>query len=286
MITETSGAETHATTPNRFAQVGDHRYAYRRFGNRHGSPIIFRQHYRGNMDYWDPIVTDELAREHEVILFDNAGVGLSSGQTPDNVLAMTNHVSAFVDSLGLAQFDILGFSLGGFIAQRLALTRPSSVRRIILAATGPQGGQGMDRFTTDVATHANPDIPDIEDLLAVFFEPTERSQTAGRAHYLRTSLRVAEPDTFTNLQTRDAQLKAIQAWGAPDGMAYARLKYIQQPVLVVNGINDTMFLSINSFILASNIPNAILTLYPDSGHGSIFQYAELFAKQALGFLAN
>jgi pimeloyl-ACP methyl ester carboxylesterase len=144
----------------------------------------------------------------------------------------------------------------------------------------------MDRFTTDVATHANPDIPDIEDLLAVFFEPTERSQTAGRAHYLRTSLRVAEPDTFTNLQTRDAQLKAIQAWGAPDGMAYARLKYIQQPVLVVNGINDTMFLSINSFILASNIPNAILTLYPDSGHGSIFQYAELFAKQALGFLAN
>jgi len=210
VTTQDARADTHATAPNMFAQVGDYRYA--------------------------------------------------------------NHVTAFAQGIGVTHYDIMGYSLGGFVAQHLALADPSSIRRIILAATGPQGGEGMERFTTDVANHANPDKPNIKDVLALFFEPSASSQAAGRAHYQRTRQRVAEADTVPSLQTRNSQLKAIQDWG--------------DPVFVVNGINDTMFLSINSFILVSNIPNAILTLYPDSGHGAIFQYAELFAKQALSFLAN
>ena len=286
MTTLTSHIESHATAPNLFAECDGFAYAYRRFGNPALTPIVFLQHYRGNMDDWDPIITDTLACDREVILFDNAGVGLSSGQTPDNILAMGNHVAAFTDAIGLKQFDILGYSMGGFIAQWFALARPASVRRLILAATGPQGGEGMERFTTYVASHANAAKPDVKDVLALFFEPSAGSQAAGHAHYHRTSLRTADPDTVPNLQTRDAQLKSIQDWGAQDGIRYARLKHITQPVFVVNGINDRMFLSINSFILASHIPNATLTLYPDSGHGAIFQYAEAFAKQACDFLAD
>jgi pimeloyl-ACP methyl ester carboxylesterase len=277
-------SDTHDTAPNRFAEASGLKYAYRRFGKKGATPIVFLQHFRGNLDDWDPIITNSLAQEREVILFASAGVGLSTGENPDNVWDMTKHLAAFLDALDLPQADILGYSLGGFVAQQFALTYPKRARRLILAGTGPQGGVGMEIFTHDILRIAVKDSPVPDDILLIFFQPTGESQAAGRAFLERLMTRPKDREPRTSLQTRDAQLKAIQGWGYPDGTQYARLKYIRHPTMVVGGINDAMFPSINAFTLAEHLPNAHLNLYPDASHGGIMQYGDLFSQQANGFL--
>ena len=277
-------SETHDTAPTRFVEAGGFNYAFRRFGKKGEAPIVLLQHFRGNLDDWDPIITNSLAAKREVILFASAGVGLSTGETPDSVWDMTKHLAAFQEALNLEQVDILGYSLGGFIAQQFALSYPDRARRLILAGTGPQGGEGMEIFTHDILRVAVKDSPVPDDILLIFFQPTGASQAAGRAFLDRLKTRSADREPRTTLQTRDAQLKAIQGWGYPDGTRYARLKYIPHPTLVVGGINDAMFPSINAFTLAENLPNAYLSLYPDASHGGIMQYAELFSAQANNFL--
>ncbi len=274
----------HETAPNQFLDVNNQRYAYRRFGKTGGVPILFLQHFRGTMDNWDPAVTDPLAREHDLILFDNAGVGLSSGEPASSVPELARHAVAFIRGLNLASVDLLGFSLGGFVAQQVALDHPELVRRIVLASTGPQGGEGMGSYTDDVVAHAIVEEIGPEDLLFLFFAHTETSQTAGRAFLQRLRTRTAEPDAPASLAVRDAQLQAIGAWGTPNGKDYSRLKEIKQPVFIANGNHDLMVPSINSLILSQNLPNGLLSLYPDAGHGALFQYAELFTAQANQFL--
>jgi len=279
-------SDTHNTTPTRFIDGGGIKYAYRRFGASTGTPIIFLQHFRGGLDNWDPLVTDGLAKARPVILFNNAGVASSGGEPANTVSDMAKHVLTFINALGLTQVDVFGFSLGGFVAQQLVLESPNLIRRLILAGTGPQGGEGMDAFTPAVAQNATQAIPTIENFLYLFFSPSKASQAAGRAFWQRRHAR-ADQDIPSSLAAMDAQATAIADWGAvPKFGRYEQLKRIRQPVLVVNGRDDIMVPSVNSFILQQHIPHATLILYPDSGHGAFFQYSDLFTSHARLFLES
>ncbi len=239
------------------------------------------------MDNWDPAVVNPLAASHDVILFDNAGVGGSSGPPATTVKGMAHHVAAFAGALHLDSVDLFGFSMGGFAAQQVAIDYPSLVRRLILAGTGPQGGQHLDwRSNRSVTDHAAIDSPGAEDLMSLMFAHTETSQKLARAFVQRLAARSAAPDAPSTLEVRDAQMQAIGAWAAPCDDHYHRLKTITQPTFVANGLWDSMCPAINSFILAENLPQAFLVLYPDAGHGSIFQYPELFTDQVLRFLKD
>jgi pimeloyl-ACP methyl ester carboxylesterase len=278
---------THETAPNLIVEANGFCYAYRRFGAKGSTPVLFLQHFRGTMDNWDPIVINAIAEQREVILFDNAGVGRSSGLAESTIAASTRHVVAFIRALGLGRVDVFGFSMGGFIAQQLAHDHPSLVSRLILVGTGPEGGERIDwRFTEDVASHVGIDAPGPDDLKYVFFAHSETSQKAAVEFVKRLGTRTAEPDGVSTLQVRDAQTAAIAAWGVPNGGDYSKLHTIAQPALVVNGIYDIVVPAVNSWILVSHLPNALLLIYPDAGHGSLYQYAESFNRQALRFLES
>lgn len=272
---------THVTAPTRFVETNGIRYAYRRFGSESGTPLVFLQHFRGGLDNWDPLVTDGLAQGRPAILFNNAGVASSSGETPDTVDAMADHLTTFVNALGLPQIDVLGFSIGGYVAQSFVLRHPHLVRRLVLVGTGPRNGEpGKDPRILEVA--GNP-IPVCEDFLFLFFSPSEASQAAGRAFWERRHQRM-DADPPSSIQTMKAQQAALMEWRQPRGERYADLKAIKQPTLVVNGNDDIMVPTINSFTLSQHIPNAQLIVYPDSGHGALFQYPELFVAHTELFL--
>jgi pimeloyl-ACP methyl ester carboxylesterase len=261
------------------------RFAYRRFGKSNGVPLVFNMHFTGTMDHWDPLVTDGLAATREVILFDNAGISPTSGEVPTSVEEMAANAAAFIKALGLAKVDVLGFSLGGFVAQALTVANPGLVRRLILVGTGPRGGEGMATLTREAqavfgATYANPD----EVWLGVFFAPTEASQAAGRAFLRRFRLRQEGRDPEVSEKVAPAQITAIGKWGAPRADAFDYLRQITQPTLVINGSHDVIIYTVNSLILQQNLPNAELILYPDSNHGSQYQYPALFVADVTRFL--
>jgi pimeloyl-ACP methyl ester carboxylesterase len=261
-------------------------FAYRRFGNTDTAalPLVCFQHYRGNLDNWDPALVDAIAEQREVILFDNAGVGGSSGTVPHTVTPMAYDALAFIDALGLEQIDILGYSMGGFVAQELTLVRPRLVRRLVLAGTGPQGGVEQHGYRDEVNGNATADEPGAEDLLALFFERSETSVAKGWEFVERIFTRTEDRDVATDLRTRDAQLDAVTTWGIPDASRLNRLAGITQPVLAVNGENDRMVPTPNTFLLAERLPNAQLKIYPDAGHGFLFQYPAEFAAELEEFL--
>ena len=261
-------------------------YAYRRFGDteRDVPPLLFLQHFRGNLDNWDPDLVDPIAAEREVILLDNAGVGGSSGSSPDTIDGMARAALSFVDGLGLRKVDVLGFSLGGFVAQELTLIRPQLVRRLVLAGTGPQGGERMHGFRPEVFATAMADEPGAENLLSLFFEHTPDSVAKGYAFVERIFTRAEDRDAPVSLAVRDAQIDAITTWGIPDPTRLHRLAGITQPTLVANGDNDIMVPTPNSRLLADRLPNARLSIYPNAGHGFLFQYPTEFAAEVNGFL--
>jgi pimeloyl-ACP methyl ester carboxylesterase len=280
--------ESLLAAPNRTVEAANGvTYAYRRLGGTQAGtpPLVLLQHFRGNLDNWDPALVDALAATREVILFDNAGVGGSTGTTPRTVTAMAHDALRFIEALELDEIDVLGFSLGGFVAQELVLIRPRLVRRLVLAGTGPQGGEEMNGFTDDVYVSATRDEPSAEDLLALFFTPSESSVAAGWEFIGRIVIRAEDRDADTTLATRDAQLDAIHTWGVPDQSKFNRLAAVRQPVLVAGGDNDRMVPTRNSHLLADRLPDARLRIYPDAGHGFLFQYAAEFSAEVEAFLS-
>lgn len=278
---------SHQTAPTQYAEANGIRFAYRRFGNAEGVPLVMNIHFTGTMDHWDPAVTDGLAEGREVILFNNAGISSSSGTVPESIEEMAANAAAFIEALGLKQVDVLGFSMGGLIAQALAIAKPQLVRKLILVGTGPRSGEGMASLTPEAQEifGASYDEPD-HLWLRVHFSPSASSQAAGHAFLKRFRLRSENRDPEANEKVAPAQLAALAKWGAPRENPYAYLEAIEQPTLVVNGDNDVIIYSINSWILQQHIPDAQLIIYPDANHGSLYQYPQRFVAHVAQFLAE
>src|SRR6202049_3867348 len=277
---------THQTAPTQFVEANGIRFAYRRFGKTGGVPLVFSQHYIGTMDYWDPTVTDGLARDREVILFNNAGVSSSSGEIPTTFEQMAANAIAFIKALGLKQVDLFGFSIGGLVVQEITLQAPGLVRRLIVDGAGPRGGQGMELIAQATARlfGAHPHDPPENVWLAVKFSPSAAGQAAGREFLKRTHRRQEGRDPEVNDKVSPAQLEAIGKWGVQQKGSYDYLKTLKQPTLIVNGSNDVIMPTVNSFIMQQNMPYAQLIVYPDSNHGAHHMYPELFVEHATLFL--
>jgi pimeloyl-ACP methyl ester carboxylesterase len=272
---------SHETAPTQFVEAEGVRFAYRRFGKSGRPPLLFLQYFNANMDDWDPFVTNGLALDRDVILFDNAGIGSSGGDTPSTVLEMTRHVVAFCRALGLKEIDAVGFSLGGMIAQQLAYDHPKMLRRIILLGTGPRGGEGMTFAELSAEEKADP----VRFLLDAFFSPTETSQAAGKAFLERLQWRRDDRDLSVSKNSAEGQLNAIREWGTiPSSNRYAMLEKIEHKTLIIHGNKDIVVQPINALILAERLPDAQLVVYPDASHGAQYQHASLFLRQANLFL--
>jgi pimeloyl-ACP methyl ester carboxylesterase len=276
-------SEKLETAPTEFIEADGIRFAYRSFGNKSGTPLVFLQHFSGTMDDWDPAVVNTLAKDRPVVVFDNTGVGKSSGKTPDNVLQMATDAVQFLSALDLKNVDLLGFSLGGLVAQQLAVDHPELVRKIVLAGTAPQGGEEHLLKVLGEA-FSQKDLSDPK--LYLFFTQSEASQAAGRAFLARINSRKVDRDPPSGKEITDPQAKAIISWCANKDPEHSILTAISQPVLVVNGSNDIMLPTENSYVIFKHLRNAKLILYPDSGHGALFQYAEDFVYQTTRFLTD
>lgn len=274
--------------PTLFLQAGDQKYAYRRFGAGSTPPLLLLQHFTGTLDNWDPAVTDPLAQGREIILFENAGIGRSTGTVPGSIAGMAQHVLSFLDGLGLSTCDVLGFSLGGMIAQQIAQDRPATIRRMILVGTAPRGGEDvMHLEKPSLAKYlSDPNLKGYARLQKLFFAPSDSSQAAGAAFIKRLALRTQDLEPVAGPDVAKAQVMAFREWEGTVGERFTHLKSIHQPTLVVNGIYDEMIPVRNSYWLSANLPNAVLLTYPDSGHGSLFQFHESFTRQAAAFLAS
>ena len=279
---------SNTTAPTQILQVSGHSYAYRRFGNGSGLPLLCLQHFTGTLDNWDPAVTDPLASGREVILFENAGIGRSSGNVPETVAGMTKHALAFLDGLGLTKCDVLGFSLGGMIAQQAAQDRPSIVHRMILVGTAPRGGEDiMHLEKPSLAKHLqDPRNTGYAVLQKIFFAPTATSQAAGGAFISRLTQRQDDREPPSGPNVAKAQTAAFREWEHFSGERFADVKGLRHPTLVVQGFHDEMIPVRNSYWLAENLPNAALLAYPDAAHGSLFQYPESFTRHAAAFLSS
>lgn len=276
---------THQDAPTQYVEANGIRFAFRRFGKTGGVPLVFNIHFTGTMDHWDPAVTDGLAQSREVILFNNAGISSSSGEVPESIGEMAANAAAFIRALGLTKVDVLGFSMGGLVAQELALAEPQLVRRLILVGTGPRSGEGMSSLTPEAqeifgATYEEPDHL----WLRVHFSPSAASQAAGRQFLQRFRQRTEGRDPEVDDKVAPAQIAALGKWGASRENPYDYLNALAQPTLVVNGDNDVIIYSINSWILQQHIPDAQLIIYPDANHGSLYQYPERFVNHVNQFL--
>jgi pimeloyl-ACP methyl ester carboxylesterase len=262
-------------------------YAYRATGAAHATPLVLLQHFRGNLDNWDPALIDALALGRQVITFDNRGVAASSGTTPNTIVQMGLDAIDFIDALGLGEVDLLGFSIGSFVAQEIALVRPSTVRKVVLASSAPQGASGMHGWAANVIGAVGKPETSPQEYLSVFFADSEASRAAGQAVLGRVyGARTADRDAATDWQTRLAQYDAVCTWGQPNHSLLERVSAIEQPVFVANGDSDLMILPRYSYLLAGLIPGARLKIYPDSAHGFLFQHHADFAADVDAFLAD
>lgn len=274
---------TYANAPNRTVDVGGTRFAYRELGAMSGVPVIFLNHLAAVLDNWDPRVVDGIAAKHRVIVFDNRGIGASEGSTPDTIEAMARDAIAFIRALGFGQVDLLGFSLGGMVSQVIAELEPQLVRKMILAGTGPAGGVGIDKVTQVTILDMLKGYLTFKDPKQyLFFTTTANGRRESGKFIKRLKERTEDRDKPISIGAFRTQLKAIHAWGA---QRPSDLSTIQQPVFVANGDNDRMVPTSNTFDLAKRLPNSEIKIYPDAGHGGIFQFHDEFVAQSLEFLA-
>ena len=276
------------TVPTRVVEANGIRFAYRRWGKEGRLPLVFNQHFTGNLDNWDPAVLDGLAREREVIIFNNAGVASSTGEVPETFEGMAKNAESFIDGLGLKQVDLLGFSIGGFVAQQIVLDRPDLVRKLILVGTGPRNqdvGDGQNGLTPEAVAIFGATYNPPENLwLKVFFTESEKSQAAGREFLKRYMSRMEDRDLPVSDKVAPAQMAAVAAWKTHPGEPLGYLEDIKQPTLVVSGNHEFICYAINAFNLAQNMPDAKLILYPDANHGSWYQYHDDFVFETNRFL--
>jgi pimeloyl-ACP methyl ester carboxylesterase len=279
---------SYSGLPNKLAKAANGiDYAYRDTGGGEGGvPLVLLQHFRGNLDNWDPALIDALASTRRVITFDNAGVGGSTGTTPNTVEQMAYDAIAFITAMDLGQVDLLGFSIGSFVAQQIALTRPAIVRRLVLASSAPQGAAGMHGWAAEVIGAVGTPQTSPEEYLGVFFAHSPSSRQAGGQALQRMYARTQDRDTATTWATREAQYDAVCTWGIPDHALLQRLSCLQMPVFVANGDSDPMILPHYSYLLAGLIPQARVKIYPDSAHGFLFQHHAEFAADVEAFLSD
>jgi pimeloyl-ACP methyl ester carboxylesterase len=279
---------SYAGLPNlRVGAANGIEYTYRDTGaQRDQVPLVLLQHFRGNLDNWDPALVDALASRRRVIAFDNVGVGGTTGTTPSAVEQMAYDVIAFIASLGLDRVDLLGFSLGSFVAQQVALTRPALVRRLVLASAAPQGAAGMRGWAPEVIGAIGAPETSPGEYLDVFFARSAASRQAGQATLQRIYARTEDRDEPTSWSTREAQYDAVCTWGIPDHAKLQRLAGLTLPVFVANGDSDPMILPHYSYLLAGLIPRARVRIYPDAAHGFLFQHHTQFAADVEAFLAD
>jgi pimeloyl-ACP methyl ester carboxylesterase len=275
----------YTATPNRVLSAANGiEYAYRVVGD--GTPpLVLLQHFRGNLDNWDPALIDALASGRRVVTFDNAGVGASTGTTPNTIRQMAIDAIAFLDALEFEQVDLLGFSIGSFVAQEIALIRPALVRRLVLASSAPQGAAGMHGWAPEVIGAVGAPAPNPEGYLGVFFASSGASRQSGMEALGRMTARSEERDQQTTWPTRQAQYDAVCAWGIPDHGLLQRVSAIDVPVFVANGDSDPMILPHYSYLIAGLIPQAQVKIYPDSAHGFLFQHHAAFAGDVEAFLS-
>jgi pimeloyl-ACP methyl ester carboxylesterase len=259
-------------------------YAYRDLGAG-DVPLVLLQHFRGNLDNWDPALVDALVADRRVVAFDNVGVGATTGATPNTVEAMAHDAIAFIEALSLQRVDLLGFSLGSFVAQEIALIRPDLLGRVVLASSAPEGAAGMHGWAPEVIGAVGAPETSPQGYLSVFFAPTKTSLEAGQEAAGRIfGARTTDRDEPTSWQTRQAQYDAVCAWGIPNHSLLERVRAIDLPVFVANGDHDPMILPRYSYLLAGLLPNARITIYPDSAHGFLFQHHGQFAADVHAFL--
>jgi len=282
-ITETPVKSADASTL-RVAAGNAIEYAYRELGDG-DVPFVLLQHFRGNLDNWDPALVDALATDRRVISFDNVGVGATTGETPNMIEAMAHDAIAFIEALNLQRIDLLGFSIGSFVAQEIALIRPDLLRRVVLASSAPQGAAGMHGWAPEVIGAVGTPETSPQGYLEVFFAATDTSRQAGQQAAGRIfGGRSTDRDEPTTWQTRQAQYDAVCAWGIPNHSLLERVSAIDLPVFVANGDSDSMILPRYSHLLAGLLPDARLKIYPDSAHGFLFQHHGQFAADVHSFL--
>jgi len=258
-------------------------YAYRDLGEG-DVPLVLLQHFRGNLDNWDPALVDALAADRRVVTFDNVGVGGTTGRTPNTIEAMAHDAIAFLEAMAFQRVDLLGFSIGSFVAQEIALIRPDLLRRVVLASSAPQGAAGMHGWAPEVIGAVGAPETNPQGYLGVFFAPTTTSREAGQQVAGRIFGRTTGQDEPTTWQTRQAQYDAVCAWGIPNHALLQRVAAMELPVFVANGDSDPMILPRYSHLLAGLLPDARLTIYPDSAHGFLFQHHSQFAADVHAFL--
>ena len=285
MIVEAPSSAGQANSaPTQHVMADGIHFAYRVFGASSELPLVLCQRFRGTMDDWDPLFLDALAAERRIIIFDNVGVGRSAGESPANIAGMADHAAAFIRALDLDRIDLLGWSMGGAIAQALTLARPALVRRLIVAASGPGGIPGGRPMSDRVIETATKPVNEDDDFLFLFFDGSEARREAGRSYLARLHHRVEAPSPPTRMETVRAMAVALRDWRAGKDSAFPRLAELRQPTLVANGVHDVMVGAYDSFVMSQHLPDSELVLYSDAGHGFLFQHAERFAERVNRFL--
>ena len=286
-MSATAAVDSYRSAENRRIEAANGiRFAYRDVGSGE-VPLVLFQHFRGNLENWDSALIDALTQNRRVVTFDYVGVGGSTGQTDHTIAEMARGTVAFLDAMQLAEVDLLGFSIGSFVAQEITLTRPALVRRLVLASSAPQGAAGMHGWAKEVMDGVGIPQPPPEGVLAVFFAPSATSQDAGKQSLQRIyGARKQDRDVDTTWATRLAQYDAVCSWGEPNHALLQRVSAIDCPVFIANGDSDPMILPHYSHLLAGLIPQAKVKIYPDSAHGFLFQHATEFAADVEAFLSG